>query len=239
MQLHDVAEMVGAMQTGHSALVVEHEELQDLMDGNTTRGPVHGLMAEPIGEKERQAHHHGWNRRLATVGLRFRGLAPVVVAIGVIIAAASGMMGHGPGTSGPTGVPTRSGAARVFYLGDRISAGSLSCTLLSVTVDPAAKGNGHHAPDSEYLTAHILLRNTGASFVHYDPSDFHLQAGTGNATGEEAAIITSLGSSELTPGDSVGGDLVFNARQGTGALELTWSPLLGADRHVYAWLLEL
>jgi hypothetical protein len=225
------------MRSGHSALVVEHEELQELLDGNTARGLLHGLMAEPIGEIEQA--HDGWNKRLATAWLRFRGLAPVVVAIGVIIAAASGMLGHAPGDAGSNVVPTRSGPAGVAYLGDKFSAGSLSCTLLSITVDPTAKGTSHRPPDSEYLTAHIQLRNTGTTFAHYDSSDFHVQAGTGNSLSEEAAIISSFGSGELAPGDSVGGELLFNVRRGNRAVELTWSPLLGVDRHVCAWLLEL
>jgi hypothetical protein len=237
MQLHDVADLVGAMHSGHSALVVEHEELQELIDGNTTRGPLHGLRAEPIGEKEQA--HNGWNRRLGIAWLRFRGLAPVVVAICVIIAAASGMMGHGPDGAGPTVAATRSGAAGVAYLGDMISAGGVSCTLVSVTVDPAARGNSRHPPDSEYLTVHLQLRNTGTSYARYDFSDFHVQVGTGNNMREEAAIISSLGSADLAPGDSVGSNLVFTVRPGNHAVMLTWSPLLGADMHEYTWLLEL
>lgn len=234
MQLHDVAEMVGTMQSGYSALVFEHGELQELMDGNTTGGPLHGLMVEPIGGKEQA--HHGWNRRLGIAWLRFKGLAPVVVAICVIIAAATGMMGHGPGASGPTVAASGSGAA---FVGDTISAGGVSCTLLSVTVDTVARGNSHHPPEREYLTAHIQLHNTGTSYAHYDSSDFPVQTGTGNTMSETVAIISSFGSGELAPGGSIGGDLVFNVPRGNGAVELTWSPLLGAHMHEYAWLLEL
>jgi hypothetical protein len=237
MQLHDVSEIVGAMQSDHSALVVEHEELQDLVHGSAIRGSLQGLQAEPLGENK--PADHGRNRRLVIAWLRLRGLVPVVVAIGVIIAAASGMLTHSPGDAGSAAVATRSGPPGVAYLGDTISATRVSCTLLSATVDPAATRNRHHPPDSEYLTAHVQVRNTGTTFAHYDSSDFHMQVGTGNNMSEEPTIITSLGSGELAPGDSVGGDLVFNVRQGNRTVELIWSPVHGAEGHAYAWLLEL
>jgi hypothetical protein len=53
IQLQGVAELVSAMQSGHAALVVEHEELEELIDGNTTRRPYHGLVVGPIDEQER------------------------------------------------------------------------------------------------------------------------------------------------------------------------------------------
>jgi hypothetical protein len=101
-QLQSVAELVSSMQSGHTALVVEYAELQDLIDADTAREPCHGPVAEPIGGEERACP--GWSKRLGVFWLRFRWLTPIGVAICVIIAAATGLLGHAPSVGGPSRV---------------------------------------------------------------------------------------------------------------------------------------
>jgi hypothetical protein len=91
-QLQSVAELVSSMQSGHAALVVEHAELQEMIDEDARRGSYLDLVAEPVGGDEQA--FNAWSTRLAVLWPRLRGLAPIAVAIGVIIAAAAGQLGH-------------------------------------------------------------------------------------------------------------------------------------------------
>jgi hypothetical protein len=161
------------------------------------------------------------------------------VAIFVVIAAAAGVMEHPARAGSPSMVQTSGSSAGIAYLGDTISVGGLKCTLLRITVDPTQRSNVHRPPDTEYMTAHVQLYNTGSGYAHVDPTDFHVKAGAGTNVSEEAAIVTTLGAGTLAPGESLAADLVFNVERGNRVIELTWSPRLGVDMHQHAWLLEL
>lgn len=233
-QLDRMSESLEAMQTQHAALVAEHATLREQFEEQRDRFSG-GLVTEPM---EGQRPTHGWNQTIGRLKDRLSALALLVVTMGVLVAMAAGAAqshsnahpaGASSGAQGATSAPR--------HLGDTITAGIITCTLLSVALPPWEEGGVQNVTESQDVIVRVSLRNIGRGFVSYNLANFRLKLGTGDDANEEIPMNEAQPGAWLAPGTSGDADLVFAVRRGDHATELAWKPLLGGDENEHTWLL--
>lgn len=176
--------------------------------------------------------------------------AGVAVMLALFVLACGGTSTSGgatvvPATSGSAGATQPSGsssaaptqpavadtpapaAPAVAKVGDRTE---LNGTALTVTkVDRAAElGQFNKAKDgNEFVVAEVVIENTGADKIPYNPLYFKVKDADGFETDAELiAGDQSLKSGELAKGEKARGNVAFEVKKGTKGLVMEYKPLV-------------
>jgi hypothetical protein len=159
--------------------------------------------------------------------------AVIAVVLGLLLTACGGDTAAPPpvtSASGGGALPTsaavgQAAAPVVAKIGERVELNGTALTVAQVARAARLGQDNEAKQGNEFVVAEVVIENTGADKLAYNPSSFKVKnAGGLDQAASQIAGDTSLKSGELAKGERAQGIVAFEVKQGTKGLVLEYKP---------------